>query len=433
MTDFFLYLIKVNVAIALFYGLYRLFFGGDTFFQVKRFALLLALVFSLLYPVVSLPEGWTSRSVWSELTTNNALSVYLDEVVVSAQAPEQGFSPAHLLGLLYLVGAGLLLIRMFIELTNVLLIIIRSRKVELGGCRIFVNENVDMPFSFFGCVVINPEKHTGEELREILLHETTHVRQWHSVDTVLCELLCIAFWFNPFMWLVRNEVRMNLEYLADKKVVDSGEDSRRYQFHLLRLTYTQAAAKLINNFNVSPLKQRIFMMNKKQTKHFGLMKYLLFIPAVAALFFFNQCTQKSEEAPQNEAVTIETADPDRVLEPEMAPKDGDPASTETRVYERAEKMPEFPEGDAALYQWLSENLQYPVKAAENKVQGTVTLRFVVTKTGEIGDVEILRGVDELLDAEALRVVKALPKFTPGMQRGEAVDVWFTLPIRFKTS
>lgn len=104
------------------------------------------------------------------------------------------------------------------------------------------------------------------------------------------------------------------------------------------------------------------------------------------------------------------------------------------VYEEpvvwAEQMPEFPGGDAALHQYLGKNINYPELAVENDIQGTVYLRFVVTKSGTVGEVQLVRGVDPLLDEEAIRVVKKMPKFKPGMQGGRNVPVWFSLPVVF---
>lgn len=101
------------------------------------------------------------------------------------------------------------------------------------------------------------------------------------------------------------------------------------------------------------------------------------------------------------------------------------------VFDRAEQMPQFPGGDTELYKWLADNLVYPAIAAERGIQGTVTLRFVVNANGEIGEVQIMRGLDKDLEREAVRVVKKLPKFIPGRQNGQPVSVWFTLPVRFR--
>ena len=104
---------------------------------------------------------------------------------------------------------------------------------------------------------------------------------------------------------------------------------------------------------------------------------------------------------------------------------------ETKPYTAVEQMPEYPGGNVALLKFISANLKYPVIAAENGIQGTVAIRFVVSATGEVTDVEILRSLDPSCDREAVRVIKSLPKWMPGKQNGRAVPVYFTVPVRFR--
>lgn len=102
-----------------------------------------------------------------------------------------------------------------------------------------------------------------------------------------------------------------------------------------------------------------------------------------------------------------------------------------QVFTAVEQMPQFPGGDAALMKYLSSNINYPTVAAENGVQGRVVVQFVVTKNGSVGEVKVIRSVDRDLDKEAIRLCKSLPKFVPGKMNGQAVNVWYTLPITFK--
>ena len=101
------------------------------------------------------------------------------------------------------------------------------------------------------------------------------------------------------------------------------------------------------------------------------------------------------------------------------------------VFRAVEQMPVFPGGDAALMKYIDSHLQYPPTAMENGIQGRVIVQFVVTKTGKIGDVKVIRGVDSALDAEAVRVVKTFPDFIPGRSNGKPVNTWYTLPITFR--
>lgn len=101
------------------------------------------------------------------------------------------------------------------------------------------------------------------------------------------------------------------------------------------------------------------------------------------------------------------------------------------VFTAVQQMPQFPGGDAELLKYIFTHIKYPTMAAENNIQGRVVVKFVVKKDGQVGDVVVLRGRDPDLDKEAQRVVKTLPKFIPGKMNGQAVAVWYTLPINFK--
>lgn len=104
---------------------------------------------------------------------------------------------------------------------------------------------------------------------------------------------------------------------------------------------------------------------------------------------------------------------------------------EEQVFSAVEQMPQFPGGEAELMKYISNNIKYPTMAMENNIQGRVVVQFVVTKTGKIGEVKVVRSKDPDLDKEAVRVVKSLPNFIPGKMNGQAVNVWYTLPITFK--
>ena len=112
-------------------------------------------------------------------------------------------------------------------------------------------------------------------------------------------------------------------------------------------------------------------------------------------------------------------------------KEEKPKEVKEEVFRSVEQRPQFPGGEAALMKYLQSHINYPPMAAENNVQGRVVVQFVVDKTGKVGEVKVVRSVDKDLDKEAVRVCKSLPKFTPGRQNGQAVSVWYTLPVTFK--
>ena len=117
---------------------------------------------------------------------------------------------------------------------------------------------------------------------------------------------------------------------------------------------------------------------------------------------------------------------------EFPSKPEKPESTEGEtIFRSVEQMPRFPGGEAALMKYIDAHIRYPANAAKNNIQGHVIVQFVVNKDGSIGKVKVVRSVDKELDKEAVRVVKSLPKFTPGRQNGQVVSVWYTLPVTFK--
>lgn len=128
--------------------------------------------------------------------------------------------------------------------------------------------------------------------------------------------------------------------------------------------------------------------------------------------------------------TEDDKDKQVVIQAPVQPADTKEEDTEV-VFMVVETMPAFPGGDAALFKYLSDNIKYPVIAQESGIQGRVICQFVVNRDGSIVDIEVVRSVDKSLDAEAVRVIKSMPKWSPGKQRGKSVRVKYTLPVNFR--
>ena len=529
------YFLKINVAIALFYAFYRLFFYKDTFFAWRRTALLCFFAVSAAVPLLNI-QHWIVQQEPMAAMADLYATVVLPELTLTPQ-PETDWQQLTVDGIVitYWLVAFLLAVRFFAQLVGIFRLARRCPTQKIDGTNVHLLPRAEGPFSFFRWIFVCPEAHTNEELNEILTHERTHARQWHSIDVLVGELACIVCWFNPFAWLMKREIRTNLEYMADEKVLETGHDSRTYQYHLLGLSHHKAAATIYNSFNVLPLKKRIIMMNKRRTRAIGRTKYLMFLPLAALLMIVSnieavaRATQKItaevieavtpaeipnvQPQPENIAplpqqeksdkvtykgkIVDEAGNPlsdvqivtDRkfqsittstvndkgefrietspeasiaflykgkdaqilgwgwagnpetlakmdsnnmviVLKPQQvinAPTDGD-----EDVFEVVENMPEFPDGGMpGLMKYLSANIRYPEAAHKAGTQGRVTVQFVVGKDGSIGNVSILRGVDPALDAEAIRVISGMPKWKPGTQKGEPVNVKYTVPVMFR--
>ena len=459
MTPELAYFLKINVAIALFYAFYRLFFHKDTFFHWRRMALLCFFAISMLYPLLNI-QGWIkAHEPMVAMADLYATIILPEQVVTPLQEPVMNWQEfiMQLAKVIYWSGMLLLATRFFVQLGSIIRLHFQCSKSKIQGVRVHLLKKKTGPFSFFHWIFIHPQSHTESEISEIITHEETHARQYHSVDVLISEIMCIFCWFNPFIWLMKREVRGNLEYMADHRVLETGHDSKSYQYHLLGLAHHKAAANLSNSFNVLPLKNRIKMMNKRRTKEIGRTKYLMFLPLAAILMIVSniemvaRTTEKFAkemmgQATEEVAMQAETTDipelPTEDIQGTTLPRDKqEKEMVETQiksvpdsvVFQVVEEMPDFPGGVQALMDYLSKNVRYPAEAHAIGAQGRVIVSFTVKKDGSIADTKVERSVNPYLDKEAMRVIAAMPKWKPGKQRGEAVNVKFTVPVAFRLS
>ena len=289
-----IYLIKINVALMLLYGFYRLTVSRDTFFALRRLTLWLIYAVALMVPALNL-EYWVRDTPTMASMANVYADTFYPVVVVKAQA--SGITWMDMLLGIYWVGVAVLSLRLVWQLFCIIRLVVISRKQEVEGITVHLLKGEGSPFSFFRWVFMYPSTLEGRQLHEVMVHECTHVSGLHSLDTLFSELFSIACWFNPFAWLMKQEVRMNLEYLADESVLSDGNARKSYQYHLLGLAYRQPneSTKIANNFNLLPLKKRIKMMNKRRTSEMGKAKYLLFAPLAGVLLMVSNIESVARE------------------------------------------------------------------------------------------------------------------------------------------
>ena len=446
MTPEFAYFLKVNVAFILLYAFYRLFFYKDTFFKLRRTILLAFFGVSLLYPLMNIQDWIREQGPIVEVI--QMYSAILPETTITpGNVPQTNWHDLLLPGISYLYWSGVIALsfRFLVQLSSILLLARRSEVTLIRNVRVHLLNKPAGPFSFFRLVFLHPDSHSEKEIDEILVHECTHVSQWHSIDVIICELVCIICWVNPFVWLLKREVRHNLEYLADDTVLESGYDSRSYQYHLLGLAHTnRSVTSLSNNFNMLHLKNRISMMNKKRSRSIGRTKYLIFIPVVGALLILSnvdalaRITDELTESTFADVLLPEAilpfpfvgdASPAEKREDYVLSEEGIEAARRARnqVFTVVEVMPEFPGGQGALLKFLATNVRYPESAVKNGIEGRVSCSFVVGKDGAISE------ASPELNEEALRVINSMPVWSPGKQRGKVVNVKYTVPVTFRLS
>lgn len=443
MGMFFIYSIKVAICLAAFYLFYKLLLSRDTFHAFNRATLLLLMLLSLVLPFVNISVDEPTVAYDGMVQIEQLLAM---GVVDDGPAPS-GPTLIQVLFAIYIIGVALFLVGEICSLVRLHRLISGKYSVTTAdGIKIVVIDDDVAPFSWFNNIVISRSDYESGR-SEILIHEKAHIARRHSLDIMLCNMLLIFQWFNPTAWLLRRELQNIHEYEADEAVIQSGADASEYQLLLIRKAVGERLFSMANNLNHNSLKKRITMMLIKKSNPWNRAKILLTVP-VAAIAVVAFATPKAESLSKEieydsnalvnsvvrsmpaEAAATETAAADS-LRGRVAGVTVGASKDDGRVFDVVEDQPRYPGGTNALMAYLRDNIKYPAEAAKAGIQGKVIVQFVIGKDGTVRDVKPIRNISPELDAEAVRVVAAMPKWVPGYQRGEAVNVRYTLPVNFR--
>ena len=446
MTDFLIYDLKVAGLIVVFYMFYRLLLSKETFHRVNRIGLLLTAVASFILPlcVITMHKTVTLDAVPS--VSVGDVQAELATVASSAPLWQQAAVVLYIIGVLAVLGY------VVASVWKVVMLINRSEKHPLeDGITLCVTGLQEVaPFSWMHYIVMNRNDYEQQDAA-ILAHERGHIRLRHSWDVLLVDTLTALQWFNPAMWMLRQDLRAIHEYEADGAVLSQGINARQYQYLLITKAASIGGYSIANGISHSTLKNRIHMMLHKKSQGSHLLKLLALLPIVGISLVLNaetvtdvvyQQPQKKfikkgkknatvKMGPVNEIVVVEQAPDDQKEVKPVEMPNAIKVEKEVKAFDVVEQMPQFPGGPAALMQFLSQNVKYPVEAHKAGVQGRVIASFVVEKDGSITEACIARSIHPSLDAEALRVIGSMPNWMPGKQNGEPVRVKYTVPITFK--
>ncbi|MCD8742441.1 TonB family protein [Mucilaginibacter roseus] len=440
------YLILANLYLGLFYGFYALLLRKETFFQLNRVYLVASAILSFLLPLIQ--ANW----VQNLFITQQVKMVIYNAPVIALQytgTENEIISIGHVIAYTYLAG----LLAFAIRFTW-----------QLASLQRLISKHTAGAYSFFKKVQVSGEL---SEHEVVSAHEHVHARQWHSADVMLIELISIINWFNPVVYLYRKAVKHTHEFIADRQVIDAGADKAGYAMLLLNQTFNAPVHNLVNPFfNHSLLKQRIMMLQKNRSQRVKLLKYGLSAPLFVLMLILSSATindNKTVKAINKTAETVLETSVTEVVpkeyisieepakqQPEQTVKEieiVEPALPKAQskiteiqidtvpkgnneVFTAVETHPQFPGGLKAFGTYLQTNIKYPAEDVKNKASGRVFVQFIVEKDGSLSNLNVLRGVSATINAEALRVLKASPKWSPGMQNGKPVRVQYTVPIAF---
>ena len=423
MNGFLLYLLKSTLLLSVFDTFFLLVMRRSEWFRFNRFTLLFGSAVCLLLPAVPVHTSRpTAFSLWLEPMVAGATPVATETV-----AAPHSISPQTAVLALYAVGAAAVLI-FYVRSYRAMFKLLKQYP---GGHREGYTLHLidrDIPsFSWMRHIALHRDDFA--RYPAILTHEQAHVRRGHSIDLLYSSILTVFQWFNPLAWICRSELRQVHEYEADDFVLNQGIDATQYQLLLVKKTVGEKRFLLANGFNHAQLKNRITMMQTTHKAAWKKLSLLLLIPLLGStMLLLADCTSQDTATPAEKAAVEETppaAAPETKATPAQDQEDPvRPALLDTK--------PRFQDGDAIQFaHWVTKNLTYPEEAKEKKIQGRVTLQFVIEKDGSLTNVKVLRGPDPILNEEAVKVISQSPKWTPGHIDGKPVRVIYNFPVVFQ--
>ena len=439
MGAFFVYILKSAICLALFYLGYRLLLSRDTFLRFNRFALLSGFGLAALLPLARVGVEGVSP-----------LGPALEEWgrIAAPVEPAATASPAvscYSIGLaIYLMGVLFFIARFLWGVASLIRLIRAGRRERLADGSWLVLHRLPLaPFSWL-CYIFLAEKDLLSKPELILAHEQAHIRMRHTWDLLFTELFLWLQWFNPAAWLLRQELQAVHEFEADAAVLGMGYDSKEYKLLLIEKAVGSSRYTLANSLNHSSLINRITMMQKRKSNPWARMKYAFVLPVAATAMAAFARPEISRQMAEISSAKI--TDLSRMVQTAAAemprPEAVDTMTTSKevtvigyaqftdKVYESVEVMPEFPGGQAELLKFVAKSIKYPTEAQRRGAQGRVIVKFVVETNGSISNIHVVKGIDPLLDAEAIRVCTTMPTWAPARQEGKAVRCYYTIPVTF---
>lgn len=424
MESIFSYIAESLFCGALFYILFVLLVSGKCSYNFQRGYLLLSSLFTAIFPLISIPTNM-----------GNLFLLTLPEITIVSKggtaiisnngiATIAGAGNANLLLILYFSVFAFFILLFLLQLLKIVLISFKGERSRSEAGTIIRSDMVNTPFSFFNLIFLRKGV-KAEDAGYIISHERAHVERLHSLDVIFISVVASFQWFNPFIYLFKGSLVSIHEYQADRDVLKRGYSITYYRNLMLSSQFglTPFVANRLNNSLTIKRLKKMENLNEKRNR---LINVLLVSLATFALFFVVSC--KNIDKTDEQAITPPVSG--------QVPKDSATIATKAtdateEPFVLVEEMPQFPGGDKALLGFIAKNIKYPPTAMKKGIQGKVILKFVVSKTGSVENIKVLKSVDPECSKEAIRVIQLMPKWKPGKQNGVEVPVYFVLPVMFR--
>lgn len=487
MAAFIIYAIRWAVTLTLLYSLYRLLLRRETFHRLNRAVLLAILVVSPLLPLIPLhtDEPTTFDEVLTRIEGPLLSLSTSEDVAGDALAAQENKNVGSGLWVrycayIYIIGVAVALSIYLFRLLTLVHLLRRCQRISHPivpkDVHLMLDMRIKQPSSWMHWIFIGPID-LKQNAETVLRHELAHVRMGHSWDVILCDLSCRLLWCLPFIWMLRQDLVDVHEFQADEAVLHGGVTLEDYEHLLVRKAVQTQVLPIMNTLRRGAVKKRFSMMHCSRSSRWSRLKLLYLVPALVTCLWVSAKTEvyttylngklaTQEELESIDPSTIEHVDvihPQKkvFIETVSEQVNTDELKHEGRqedvFFDNIEQMPQFPGGDAAFDQYVAHHVRYPKAAAENGVEGTIMVQFIVEADGRITHVQAIDSPSGEADAvvnaygasdkqssqaeddegrRALReateeLYRGMPPFEPGRKRGKPVRVQMTRAVNYR--
>ncbi len=439
---FLAYSLLASTLLIVVWAVYKCVLANTGCFRFNRILLLSCITLAFVFPIFILNPFWVADIMENniEIAFNPVEIAYIANTVSEQITPIWDYIVT-----LFLIGVIVMILYFFVSLVRLALFILKGEHIKQDDCRIILHRhNSVAPFAWCGYIMM-PRRDWYEFGQMIVCHEKAHIECRHWIDLFFMQAAIIITWYCPAIWLLRNELHTLHEYEADSRVLASGIKREEYQIFLIKKTVGARFATLSNCLNHSSLKKRITMMlsskptGKARVRAFVMVPAMtlaligLATPAVSAVI--NEVSAATPVEDLRYKISEKTDSSIRVTERNSDVEVTEKADAADAVpFIKTETAPNFPGGKDKLTEFVNKNISFPESTYVNGILDMdAVVQLTIAKDGVVKDARIVKSSGQVLDAEALRVARMLPKFHPGLNGGLPAESSYTLAFNYSVN
>lgn len=439
---FLAYSLLASTLLIVVWAVYKCVLANTGCFRFNRILLLSCITLAFVFPIFILNSFWVADIMENniEIAFNPVEIAYIANTVSEQITPIWDYIVT-----LFLIGVIVMILYFLVSLVRLALFILKGEHIKHDDCRIILHRHNNVaPFAWCGYVMM-PRRDWYEFGQMIVCHEKAHIECRHWIDLLFMQAAIIITWYCPAIWLLRNELHTLHEYEADSRVLASGVKREEYQMFLIKKTVGARFATLSNCLNHSSLKKRITMMlSSKQTGKARVRAFVmvpamalaligLATPAVSAVI--NEVSAATPVEDLRYKISEKSDSTIRVTERNSDVEVTEKADAADAVpFIKTETAPNFPGGKDKLTEFVNKNISFPESTYVNGILDMdAVVQLTIAKDGVVKDARIVKSSGQVLDAEALRVARMLPKFHPGLNGGLPAESSYTLAFNYSVN